>query len=84
MKKTIIEMHQVEKIEAIICDVCKVEYDDPMEMQEFLQYSDTAGYSSVFGDMNRLSLDMCQHCVKKILGEYIVVRKKNWAEYEYS
>jgi len=78
MKKTIIETHQVEKIEALVCDVCETEYDDPMEMQEFLCYKDTAGYSSVFGDMNSLSLDMCQHCVKKILGKYIKVIKYKW------
>ena len=67
MKKTIIETQQIEIIEAIICDVCEKEYDSRLEMQEFLEYSNAAGYSSVFGDMNQLSLDMCQHCTKKLL-----------------
>lgn len=71
-------MQQVEKIEAIICDACQGEYDNPMEMQEFLIYEDTAGYSSVFGDLNHLSLHMCQHCVKEHLGKFIVVTKNRY------
>ena len=27
------------------------------------------GYGSVFGDGNRLKVDICQHCLKKIIEE---------------
>lgn len=53
------------------CDRCKKEYDDIMEIQEFLHYINDAGYSSVFGDGNMLDLDLCQYCVKEVLGPFI-------------
>ena len=56
---------------AVTCDKCKKEYDDIMEMQEFLHYENDAGYGSVMGDGNRLRMDLCQHCVKEVLGEFI-------------
>jgi len=78
MKKTIIETQQVEKIEAIICDCCGVEYDDPMELQEFLSHSDRGGYGSVFGDGYLIEIDMCQRCIKNILGPYVRVLKGSY------
>ena len=78
MKHTILEMHQVEKIEAITCDACKVKYDDSMEMQEFLCHSDRGGFSSVFGDGYLIEIDLCQHCVKEILGPYLRVLKGSY------
>lgn len=61
------------EMKSITCDCCKKEYDDTMEIQEFLSYNDTAGYSSIFGDMNRLSLDLCQYCIKELLGKYLII-----------
>lgn len=58
---------------AITCDRCKTEYDDIMEMQEFLHFENDAGYGSVMGDGNRLRLDLCQTCVKELLGPFIRV-----------
>lgn len=58
---------------AITCDCCKKEYDDIMETQEFLEFANDAGYGSIMGDGNRLRLDLCQHCTKKLLGDYIRV-----------
>lgn len=29
------------------------------------------GYSSIFGDGVIVRLDLCQYCVKKLLGEYL-------------
>lgn len=60
----------------ITCDVCKKNYkynvsDDVMEIQEFVHISNTGGFSSIFGDCVNVSLDMCQHCFKKILGDYV-------------
>ena len=57
---------------AITCDRCKTRHDDPMEMQEFLSWSDTCGYGNkTFGDMSFVSIDLCQYCVKEVLGEWI-------------
>ena len=61
----------VEQETPYICDRCKREYDDILETQEFLHYRNYAGYSSVFGDGNILRLDLCQHCVKALLNDYI-------------
>ena len=61
---------------AIQCDRCKTIHDDVMEMQEFLSWSDTCGYGNrTFGDMMHLSIDLCQHCVQEVLGEWICVSK---------
>lgn len=56
---------------SITCDRCEKEYDDCMETQEFLLYSNDAGYGSVMGDGNKLRMELCQHCVKEVLGPYI-------------
>ncbi len=78
MKHTILETEQVEKIEAITCDRCKIKYDDPMELQEFLSHSDRAGYGSVFGDTYLVEIDLCQRCVKEVLGRWIRVLKGHY------
>ena len=57
---------------AIKCDRCGNTHEDPMEMQEFLSWSDTCGYGNkTYGDMTRISIDLCQYCVKDTLGEWI-------------
>jgi antitoxin CcdA len=57
---------------SITCDRCKTTHDDSMEMQEFLSWSDTCGYGNkTFGDMSFVSIDLCQYCVKEVLGEWI-------------
>jgi len=58
------------------CDVCKKTYevdnkDHWMEVQEFHHIRFTGGYDSVFGDGVTMSLDICQHCLKEKLGEYM-------------
>lgn len=55
------------------CDRCglEAEYDDGIEAQEFLSFRDTGGYGSVIGDGTTWSIDLCQHCVKAVLGEWI-------------
>ena len=62
--------------ESITCDVCKREFlmsDDFLEIQEFFSWNMIGGYSSVFGDGNEIVIDICQHCFKKKLGDYIVI-----------
>lgn len=59
------------------CDVCKRIYDldaandDIMEVNEFLNVKFVCGYNSVFGDLNRVECDICQHCLKEKLGEFL-------------
>lgn len=66
--KTVVE------VVAITCDRCQKRYDDGLERQEFLCWSDTAGYGNVvFGDMNHVAIDLCQYCVKEVLGKWVRV-----------
>jgi hypothetical protein len=64
---------------AKVCDRCKTRHEDPMELQEFLSWSDTCGYGNfAFGDMTQVAIDLCQYCTKEVLGEWI--RKSNWMD----
>lgn len=55
------------------CDVCKTEYSDIMEVQEFHHINFTGGYGSVFGDGNKVSCSICQHCLYKLIKEFIKI-----------
>lgn len=62
-------------LESIVCDRCKTEYKSSipffsLEEQEFLMVDKTAGYDSIFGDGVHFSLDLCQYCFHKLLGDY--------------
>lgn len=63
----------VQELESATCDRCKKVYDDIMELQEFLHYENDAGYGSILGDGNKLRMDLCQYCVKEVLGPFIRV-----------
>lgn len=63
----------VASVTAIECDRCKTMHDDIIEIQEFLSWSDTCGYGSkTFGDGTHISIDLCQYCVREVLGEWIL------------
>lgn len=66
--KTIIE----NVIESITCSVCKKTYEieNIEEIQEFCHINFTGGYGSVFGDMSKVQINICQHCLFEKLGEY--------------
>lgn len=59
------------EIIAKTCDLCKTRYtkEDHAEFNEFIHINKTAGYYSVFGDLERIRLDVCQYCLKKIIDE---------------
>lgn len=61
---------------SIVCDCCGKEYEDIMDLQEFLSMDMDAGYNSAFPDGRQLELDLCSKCVKKLLGKYIRVDGK--------
>jgi hypothetical protein len=54
-------------LDAMICDICKKEYTDQFEIQEFFYIRHTGSYLSIFGDEMVLHIDICQHCMKKML-----------------
>ena len=58
------------------CNKCHKKYDavnDVFEIQEFLHFRNTGGYGSIFGDGAEIKLDLCQHCVKELLGPYLQI-----------
>lgn len=60
--------------ESITCNVCKSTYNcekDWEDVQEFHHVRFRGGYGSVFGDGVAFRADICQHCLKELLGEYI-------------
>jgi len=64
----------VEELEIVKCDICGTEYNYPeksMEIQEFLNIDFHGGYASVFGDGCHVEGNICQRCVKALLGKYL-------------
>jgi len=58
------------EVVSITCDRCGKTFDDMMDMQEFHRVKFTGGYSSVFGDMTKVECDLCQDCLKDLIGDY--------------
>ena len=71
-RREIVEQ-EVQTLESITCDVCKntIPLDDFVELQEMVFIEFIGGYGSVFGDGDQVTLDMCQHCFKEKLGEFV-------------
>lgn len=73
-------IEDIEIIEGMTCDVCGKsvqaetigEYASPdvFEAQEFHTIDFRGGYGSVFGDGTRVTIDICQHCLKQMIGKY--------------
>lgn len=59
-------------VKRLVCDRCgrEAEHED-LEFAEFLSFASKGGYGSVFGDGNEIEIDLCQHCMKEILGRWI-------------
>lgn len=71
----------VNVVSNVQCDVCGRVDSDQMEIQEYLHVNFRAGYSSVFGDLNRVECDVCQHCVQRLLGPFIrITDEMPWTE----
>ena len=60
-----------QELAAVICDVCGERHDDPLEIQEFVSIRFTGGYGSAFGDGDTYECDICQRCLKRLLGSYL-------------
>lgn len=74
MKKTRVE--PIEVVHGLCCDRCGSEARrDEAAFQEFVSIDQVAGYGSVFGDGNRVRLDLCPACLKALAGEWIRVSR---------
>jgi len=78
IKEKKIVTKEIEELKSLICDVCGKSYDltskdsnDIYESQEFVHIGFIGGYGSVFGDEERVEIDICQNCFKQKLGEYV-------------
>ena len=76
------EIETVEKKipKSITCNVCKKKYyygKDWEEVQEFLFIRERGGYGSIFGDDLSIEGDICQHCLKEKLGEYLIIGRRD-------
>ncbi|MGD7191377.1 hypothetical protein [Ralstonia pseudosolanacearum] len=64
--------HTVRKLTACTCDRCgRRLVPDDGEWQERLSFDHSCGFDSVFGDGNTVGLDLCQHCVREVLGQWL-------------
>jgi len=63
----------VQELAACTCDRCqrRLIADEPGEWQERLSLDHSCGFDSIFGDGNLVCLDLCQHCVMELLGEWL-------------
>ena len=64
---------QVLEHQATICDRCGEEHELDYEGQEFVHIEQSCGFGSIFGDGKKIAIDLCQHCVKTLLGEHLRV-----------
>ncbi len=62
----------VPEISGYVCDRCGREAEaQGEEAEEFVSFERVSGYGSIFGDGNRIAVDICQYCLKDVLGEWL-------------
>lgn len=61
---------EVRGVVKVICDRCRKEIDDEMELQEVHHIRFVGGWASVFGDMNEVACDICQQFLKEMIGDF--------------
>lgn len=80
-----IKQQEVDELEYIECNCCHKKFYPWTEtlcaIQEFIHIRERGGYGSIFGDGSEIECDLCQHCVKKLLGAYLRVGS-DWLEKE--
>jgi len=58
----------------IRCDRCeRLAENGEVEFHEFASLDLKVGYGSIFGDGNDVQIDLCQHCLKATLGQWLRV-----------
>jgi len=68
------ELVLTETLSEITCDRCKAVFvsgDQAWYEIQSIEY--VAGYGSIFGDGNTVSIDLCQECLKQTLGQWLRV-----------
>jgi hypothetical protein len=62
----------IKKLVSIECDKCHKVYskEDWWEKAHFHHINFTAGYGSVFDDHSKIECDICQHCLKEMIGGF--------------
>lgn len=71
----------VRQVCAAVCDHCgreMVKRAHDGEWEERIAIAFRGGYHSIFGDGNAVELDLCQHCVKEVLGPWLRVTEDGW------
>lgn len=66
------EMVEEKVVDVFVCDLCQTVIDDPMELQEACSLDFIGGYNSVFGDESEVTCDLCQHCLKDLIGKFCI------------
>jgi hypothetical protein len=67
------EMVETQQLDKFICDRCKQVVDNEIDLQEAYSIRFTGGYNSVFGDTNNVGCDLCQRCLKDLIGDFCVL-----------
>lgn len=58
----------------ILCDRCGLlAHKGEVEFSEMTSIHMNEGYGSIFGDGNDVQVDLCQHCLKLTLGQWLRV-----------
>jgi len=57
-------------VSKIFCDRCKKEIIESFERQEIYYIQFVGGFTSVFGDGVEVHCDLCQHCLKELIGDF--------------
>ena len=71
----------VKAIKSITCDRCAVEIDaEDMEFSECTSISYRGGYKSIFGDGCDISIDLCQNCVREVLGKWLTIAGSHFVQ----
>ncbi|WP_179104922.1 hypothetical protein [Burkholderia pseudomallei] len=71
----------VQEVSACACDRCgRHMTPTDHEWYEKLSIAWRGGFESIFGDGAHVSLDLCQHCVRDTLGQWLrIVDSDDWA-----
>ncbi|NKI16739.1 hypothetical protein HCU74_04805 [Spongiibacter sp. KMU-166] len=66
----------VNELAGITCDVCLAYFDAPLDMQNCVQLNETESYGSIFGDGASIECNICPHCLKDKLGQWLRVTQQ--------
>lgn len=65
----------VSVVHQIRCDRCGKEFESgEVGFEQMLSIGFNAGYGSIFGDGNRVDIDLCEICVRDTLGTWLQIK----------